>query len=111
VTDLARLQAQADEKRARLARTLRSLEKRATFFGLVDDVIVHTGGAPRADDLIAALRRNPFLAIGLAVCTGLLVLEVNKVRKHRRINGRGRSPGRTAHLLTPSETKEPHHGR
>jgi hypothetical protein len=97
MTDLAELEAVADEKRLQLGRTLRSLEKRATLLGLADDIIARTGGAPNSGDIIAALQRNPILAVGLALCAGLLVIEVSKVQKLRMLNGRHRHtvPART----------------
>jgi hypothetical protein len=97
MTDLAQLEATADEKRLRLTRTLRSIEKRATLSGLADSVIARTGGAPRSGEIVEALRRNPILAVGLALCAGLLVFEVSKVRKLRMLNGRHRHtvPART----------------
>jgi hypothetical protein len=90
MSDLARLEAAAEEKRARLTRTLRNIEKRTTFLGLADEVIARSGGAPDSGEIIAALRRNPILAAGLALCAGLLIIEVNRIRKQRVINGRGR---------------------
>ena len=88
MSDLAELEARAEEKRKRLNRTLDKLESRATLLGLADDVIARSGGAPRANEIMDALRRNPLLAIGLAVCAGLLIVEVNKVRRARILNDR-----------------------
>ena len=79
MSDLARLEAAAAEKRARLARTLRNIEKRTTLLGLADDVIARNGGAPASGEIVEALRRNPILAAGLALCAGLLIIEVNRI--------------------------------
>ena len=101
MTELARLQAKADEKRDRLGRTLRTLEERATLLGLADDMHRPRRRRRRTPmTFVEALRRNPFLAAGLAICAGLLVLEVNQSRQtDRRIGAAGIAP-RAAALLT-----------
>jgi hypothetical protein len=109
VTNLAMLEARAEEKRQRLNRTLHSLESRATVLGLADDIIARAGGAPRASEIVAALRRNPLLAIGLVVCAGMLVVEVSKSRKNRILNGRARSSA-VRRPLTTLDEKESHYG-
>jgi hypothetical protein len=109
VTELTELQAKADEKRARLGRTLRNLEKRATLLGLADDIIARAGGAPRSSEIGEALRRNPILAVGVALCAGLLIVEVNKVRKSRMLNDRGRPRAHHASLSATDQTEESHH--
>jgi len=79
VSNLVKLEADAETKRLRLEETLRSLEKRATFLGVVDEAIA-LSGAPRSGEVADVLRRNPVLAIGLALCLGLIAIEVRRSR-------------------------------
>jgi hypothetical protein len=88
VNTLAALEADADAKRLQLEETLRNLEKRATLLGLADDIIARAG-APTSGEIIEALRRKPVLALGLALCVGLLALEVGKTRRYRQLRNRG----------------------
>jgi len=109
VSGLPELEARAEEKRRRLDRTLDRLEERATLSGLADDILARSGGLPQPREIMEALRRNPFVAIGLAVCAGLLVIEINRARRGRILNGRSNA-ARTP-LSTLDENKESHHAR
>jgi hypothetical protein len=101
VTNLAKLEADADAKRSRLENTLRSLEERATFPGLVDNVIARIG-APTSAEVAEALRRNPLLAAGLALCAGLIAIEVVRARRAKPIRSRSRQTiTPAAHRLSP----------
>jgi len=112
MNEIAKLQAKADESRDRFRRTLRALEERSTLMGLADDMLARVGGAPHPNEILEALRRKPLLAVALAVCGGLLVMEVNQLRQARLPDGRRRKvPRRTALLNPPRHTKESHHGR
>ena len=106
MSSLPELEARAEEKRRRLDRTLDRLEERATLSGLADDIIARSGGAPRPSEIMDALRRNPFLAIGLAVCAGLLVVEISRARRARILNGR--SNANRAPLSPLDQDKESH---
>jgi hypothetical protein len=101
VSNLVKLEADAEAKRLRLEETLRSLEKRATFLGVVDEAIA-LSGAPRSGEVADVLRRNPVLAIGLALCLGLIALEVRKSRRQGAIGRRNRhGVAQPRNALTP----------
>jgi hypothetical protein len=89
VTEIAKLEADANAKRSRLEHTLRTLEKRATILGLVDDIVARSG-APTSAEIVQTLRRNPVLAAGLALCIGLIAIEAMRARKRLPHNDRHR---------------------
>ena len=112
MNEIAKLQAKADESRERFRRTLRTLEERSTLLGLADDMLARVGAAPHSNEILEALRRKPLLAVALAVCGGLLVMEVHQVRQTRLPDSRRRKIARSTALLNPPRhTKESHHGR
>jgi hypothetical protein len=106
VTDIAKLEADANAKRSRLEHTLRTLEERATVLGLVDDIIARSG-APTSAEIIQTLRRNPLLVAGLALCVGLIAIEAMRARKRLSLNDRHRPGSSQARgSITSSPMKE-----
>ena len=77
--------------------------------GLIIEVMGRRSNAVLVSEdgtIMDALRRNPFLAIGLAVCAGLLVVEISRARRARILNGR--SNANRAPLSPLDQDKESH---